>query len=149
MRLPQHGPGLTRRQGGPAAAGRLLTSLLILAGAATAAPAPRYSPPAPTVPSEGVWELTWASLKTAATFRGDGSYGGSWGGRPWYGSWAWDGKTRTMHISETPDGVSWSNWSVELAESEPGLLTGVAEFGENKTSVSVRRVGRVNRFTRK
>ncbi|MFO0845433.1 MAG: hypothetical protein U0797_24125 [Gemmataceae bacterium] len=110
--------------------------ILTVAGAVTAAPVPRYKPAPPAAPAAGEYVLTWASIETRISLKADGGYLAEWGGRPWQGTWYWDARTRTLHVQESCNGHTWSDWSVQLNER----LTGAALFGTNRATVTLRAV---------
>jgi hypothetical protein len=95
---------------------------------------PTHRPKAPPLPAAGAWQLTWAGTNATMTLTTDGVYLCQWGGQLYRGSWAWEARTRTLHIHETKDGVTWANWSAQLDDG----LVGVAVFGVHRTPVSIR-----------
>lgn len=110
--------------------------ILTTTSAITAAPVPRHRPATPPVPAAGEYVLTWASIQTPVSLTKEGGYRARWGGREWRGTWCWDARARTLHIQESADGLTWSDWSVQLNDE----LTGAAQFGQSRTRVSLRAV---------
>lgn len=116
---------------------RRATILILTAtSAVTAAPVPRYRPTPPPVPAAGEYVLTWASIQTRISLKPGGGYHAEWGGREWQGTWYWDARTRTLHVQESCNGHTWSDWSAKLDEQ----LTGAAQFGTNRATVKLRAV---------
>lgn len=114
---------------------RALVLTLILTGPVLAAPIPPYRPKPPVVPSAGSWVLIWGGTGTGVTLGPGGDYHCRWGGSEWHGSWVWDARTRTFHVTESGDGHTWLSWHAQLDEQ----LMGEVEVGPRRVPMSLRR----------
>ena len=100
-----------------------------------AAPVPAYKPkPDPSV-REGRYEAHWSSVKYEITFHKDHLLTYTWSGNEWHGSWYWDVKTRTLHMTECRVGGGEHVFTshVKLDNKLTGTLT--SDFSGNSTSV--------------
>lgn len=102
-----------------------------------------FSPSAPVPPvrvkpavqvTSGNYELEWASGRYVMRLYDGGDYVCD----RWRGSWQWDGKTRTLYVSETSDGgLNYFLWSVKLDNELRG--SGGYE-GARVTAIGLRKV---------
>lgn len=102
---------------------------------AIAGPAPRFKPRKPPEPAPGEWALVWNGTEAPWTLMPDNTHRQSWLGTEYRGSWHWDAGTRTLHVTETKDGVDWQGWSVKLCDE----LKGEGEFGTHRPTIALRR----------
>jgi hypothetical protein len=117
---------------------RALVLTLLAASLTLAAPAPPHRPKPPAIPTPGSWVLTWEQAGGRITLAPNGAYHCRWGASDWYGSWAWDTRTRTLHVHETSDGQSWLSWHVQFDDR----LSGEALIGARRIRVSLTRPGK-------
>lgn len=100
---------------------RKAIALILVFGVASAAPVPKELKRSPEV-HPGNWRIDWSTRPYSAVLAPDGGFHEAATADPsycWDGTWAWDGTTRTLRVSE------WHNchrceWSVILDDAMKG-----------------------------
>jgi hypothetical protein len=74
-----------------------VTTLILLV---LAAPVPKYRPPRPVPPVDGVYLMREVGFEAVLWFRRDGSYGARWNGTNYEGRWKLNAQMERMDIME-------------------------------------------------
>jgi hypothetical protein len=117
---------------------RRALTLLLLAGWATAAPAPPHRPRQLPDVTPGEYALEFGTMRARVTLEAPDGFTAVWHEAPWRGTWHWDRKTRTLHVAESPspDGTYWQHWSLTL----DGAFRGHADYNGGRRPASLTRL---------
>lgn len=106
----------------------MLATLITVTALSAPVPPVRVKPAVQV--AAGDYELKWASGRYAMRLYDGGDYVCD----RWRGSWHWDAKTRTLHVSETSDG-GWTyfHWFTQL----DGELTGKGGYDNSERVIAI------------